>query len=141
MRTETWSISEFLGGKHAKQEEPLSAKVERHFKKYGTIYKVAGITVIILASGIGSHAFAAGLIDIEAQKLYRELVGIGKWFIVFKGGINVIKSVGNGDFDAAKTSFFSSVFIYLILLALPYGLDKIDGIFNKISTVPTTGGM
>jgi hypothetical protein len=124
-----------------RKEEPFSAKVERHFKKYGTVYKIAGITVIILASGIGSHAFAAGLIDIEAQKLYRELVGIGKWFIVFKGGINVIKSVGNGDFDAAKTSFFSSVFIYLILLALPYGLDKIDGIFDKISTVPTTGGM
>jgi hypothetical protein len=69
------------------------------------------------------------------------LVGIGKWFIVFKGGINVIKSVGNGDFDTAKNSFFSSVFIYLILLALPYGLDKIDGIFGKISAATTTGGM
>jgi hypothetical protein len=134
------SISEFLNGR---QSEPFSAKVERHFKKYGMVYKVAGVTLIILTSGLGSHAFAAGLIDIEAQKLYKELVGIGKWFIVFKGGINVIKSVGNGDFDAAKSSFFSSVFIYLILLALPYGLDKIDGIFDKISTAPTsapTGG-
>ncbi|MFZ7945648.1 hypothetical protein [Neobacillus sp. 19] len=135
------SISEFLSdGRVHREPESFSSKVERHFKKYGMIYKVAGITFIILASGIGSHTFAAGFIDVEATKLYRELVGIGKWFIAFKGGVEVIKSVGSGDFDSAKKSFFSYLLTYLFLLALPYGLDKVDSIFNNATPSTSTRG-
>jgi hypothetical protein len=45
MRTEVMSVSEFLNGR---KEEPFSAKVERHFRKYGTVYKIAGVTVILI---------------------------------------------------------------------------------------------
>jgi hypothetical protein len=134
MRTESMSISEFMNGPKA---EPFSAKVERHFKKYGMIYKVAGVTLIILTSGLGSHAFAASGIDTEARKLYRELIGIGKWIIVFKGGFDILKMIGSGDLDSAKKSFFGYLLTYLLLLGLPYGLDKVDDIFNSVSATTT----
>jgi hypothetical protein len=135
MKTEVMSISEFLH----REKEPFSVKVERHFKKYGMVYKVAGITIIFL-TGVEISAFASSGIDVEARKLYKELLGIGKWIIVFKGGFDTLKMIGNGDFDAAKKSFFGYLLTYLFLLGLPYGLDKVDGIFDKIST-PTAGGM
>jgi hypothetical protein len=128
------TISEFLH----REKEPFSAKVERHFKKYGMVYKVAGVTLIILTSGLGSHAFAASGIDIEARKLYRELIGLGKWVIVFKGGFDILKMIGTGDLESAKKSFFGYLLTYLFLLGLPYALDKVDGIFDHLNTVPTT---
>jgi hypothetical protein len=133
MRTEYLSISEFLNGR---EKEPFSAKVERHFKKYGTVYKVAGITVIFLLSG--SSALAAGTIDAEARKLYIELVKIGKWVIIFKGAIDIIKALGDGDNASAKKTFITSLLTFLILLGLPYGMDKIGEIFNNISAATTT---
>jgi hypothetical protein len=133
MRTESMSISEFLNGRKA---EPFSAKVERHFRKYGTVYKVAGITVIFLLSG--SSALAAGSIDVEARKLYIELVKIGKWVIIFKGAIDIIKALGDGDNASAKKTFITSLLTFLILLGLPYGMDKIGEIFNNISAATTT---
>ena len=135
MKTETMSISEFL---HGKETEPFSAKVERHFKKYGMVYKVAGVTAVILISAIplgggAVTAFASSGIDVEAAKLYKELIGIGKWIIVFKGGFDTLKMIGNGDFDSAKKSFFGYLLTYLFLLGLPYGLDKVDQVFASVS--------
>jgi hypothetical protein len=129
------SISEFL---HGKETEPFSVKFERHINKYGLVYKVAGVSLILIASG--GSALAAGSLDIEAGKLYKELIGIGKWVIAFKGGFDTLKMIGNGDFDSAKKSFFGYLLTYLFLLGLPYGLDKLDDLFNRIST-PTVGGM
>jgi hypothetical protein len=136
MRTEVMSVSEFLNGR---KEEPFSVKVERHFRKYGTVYKIAGVTVIFLLSG--SSALAAGSIDVEARKLYIELVKIGKWVIIFKGAIDIIKALGDGDNASAKKTFITSLLTFLILLGLPYGMDKIGEIFNNISAATTTGGM
>jgi hypothetical protein len=137
MRTEVMSVSEFLNGRKA---EPFSAKVERHFRKYGTVYKVAGVTVILLA-GFDASAFASSGIDTEARKLYLELVKIGKWVIIFKGAIDIIKSLGEGDNAAAKKTFITSLLTFLILLGLPYGMDKIGEIFDSMSAATTTGGM
>jgi hypothetical protein len=136
MRTEVMSVSQFLNRK----EEPFSAKVERHFRKYGTIYKVAGITVILIA-GFDASVFASSGIDTEARKLYLELVKIGKWVIIFKGAIDIIKSLGEGDNAAAKKTFITSLLTFLILLGLPYGMDKIGEIFDSMSAATTTGGM
>jgi hypothetical protein len=141
MRTETvGSVSEFLNGKVV---EPFSAKVERHFKKYGTAYKIAGVTVILLIGvipiGGGSvTAFASSGIDVEARKLYTEIVKVGKWIIIFKGAIDIIKALGDGDNVSAKKTFISSLLTFLILLGLPYGMDKVSEIFDKISPAPTT---
>src|SRR5574342_581737 len=140
MKTESMSISEFL---HGKTHEPFSAKVERHFKKYGMVYKIAGVTAIILISAIplggGSiTAFASSGIDTEARKLYIEIVKIGKWIIIFKGAIDIIKSLGEGDNASAKKTFITSLLTFLILLGLPYGMDKISEIFDSISATTTT---
>jgi hypothetical protein len=140
------SISEFLRGR---EPEPFSAKVERHFKKYGTVYKVAGITAVLLISGGAfDYAFAADSVpamvtsglDREARSLYRELLNIGRWIIAFKGGVDIIKSLGNGDMESAKKSFFSYLFTYVFLLALPHALDKVDGIFDKVTHASATKG-
>jgi hypothetical protein len=126
------SISEFLNGR---EKEPFSAKVERHFKKYGTVYKVAGMTLIILTSGLGSHAFASnGVIDRAGRTLYIQLVNIGKWVIIFKGGVDIIKALGSGDIDHAKKAFFGYLLTYLFLLGLPFGMDKVDEIYTQVST-------
>jgi hypothetical protein len=123
-----------------REPEPFSAKVERHFKKYGTVYKVAGITVILIA-GFDASVFASSGIDTEARKLYIELVKIGKWVIIFKGAIDIIKSLGDGDNAAAKKTFITSLLTFLILLGLPYGMDKINEIFDNMSAATTSGGM
>jgi hydrogenase maturation factor len=133
MKTEVMSISEFL---HRK-EEPFSVKIERHFRKYGTVYKIAGITVILLA-GFDASTFASTGIDREARKLYIELVKIGKWVIIFKGAIDIIKALGDGDNASAKKTFITSLLTFLILLGLPYGMDKIGEIFDNISATTTT---
>jgi hypothetical protein len=140
MRTEVMSINEFLNGRGQREPEPFSTKVERHFRKYGTVYKVAGVTVILLA-GFDASAFASSGIDTEARKLYLELVKIGKWVIIFKGAIDIIKSLGEGDNAAAKKTFITSLLTFLILLGLPYGMDKIGEIFDSMSAATTTGGM
>lgn len=128
MKTQVMSLSDFLH----REKEPVSVKIEKHFKKYGVVYTIVGTTVIILITG-GGVAFASSGIDIEAGKLYRELIGIGKWIIVFKGGFDTIKMIGNGDFETAKKSFFGYLLTYLFLLGLPYGLDKVDAVFQNIS--------
>jgi hypothetical protein len=132
------SISEFLH----RREEPFSVKAERHFKKYGTAYRIAGVTAVLLISviplGGGSvTAFASSGIDIEARKLYIEIVKIGKWIIIFKGAIDIIKALGDGDNSSAKKTFISSLLTFLILLGLPYGMDKVSEIFDRVSP-PTT---
>lgn len=125
---ECMSISEFMGQK----TQPVPSKLEMHLKKYGVVYKIIGSTIIIFASGF-DYASAATGIDVGARKLYYEIVNIGKWIIVFKGGIDIVKSVTNGDFDSAKKGFFSYLLIYLLLLGLPYGLDKVDEVFQSIT--------
>jgi hypothetical protein len=128
-KVESMSISQFLNS----EKETLAMKAERHFKKYGFVYKVVGVTVLIFVAGGGfDYAFASNGIDAPARKLYKEVVNIGKWVIVFKGGIDTIKSIGNGDFDAAKKSFFGYLLTYLFLLGLPYGMDKVDEVFTSI---------
>jgi hypothetical protein len=128
-KTEVLSVSEFL---HSRKKEPFSIK--KHFDKYGFVYKVAGSVVIILVAGGGmDYAFASTGIEVGAKKLYYEIVKIGKWIIIFKGGMDTIKAAGNGDIEGVKKSFFSHLLIYLMLLGLPYGMDKVDEVFQSVT--------
>lgn len=129
---EKMSVSDFLnrGGSTTTSID----RWKRHFEKYGFVYKVIGTTVIILVTGGGvDYAFASNGIDRAAGKLYKELVNIGRWILVFKGGVDVIKAVGDGDFPTAKRQFFQYLLIYLMLLGLPYGMEKVDDIFNELA--------
>lgn len=128
MKTHSMSIGEFMSGS-PKQEN----KIIVHFKKHGQTYiKVAGLTTIILTAP--HFAFASTGIDIGAEKLYRKLINIGKWVIVFKGGFDILKYCGNGDFESAKKGFFGYVLTYLFLLGLPFLLDEVEGVFNSVTT-------
>lgn len=129
------SVSEFLNRK----EEPFSAKVERHFKKYGIVYKVAGITAIYLASG-GTVLASSGM-EIGAERLYSKLLIIGKWVIIFKGGFDIIKNMASGDFDSAKKGFISYLIVYVFLFGLPWAMNEVDSIFRELnnSEISTNG--
>ncbi|USK48846.1 hypothetical protein LIT38_20260 [Bacillus sp. CMF12] len=131
MKKETLSLKEFL---HGGDPEPLQVKVRRHIEKYGFVYKIAGSTILLIIAGGGfDYAYAAGAIDTGAKKLYYELVTIGRWIIIFKGGVDIIKAIGDGDVPTAKKSFFQYLLIYLMLLGLPYGMDKVDEVFKGIT--------
>lgn len=134
MKTQSMSIREFMN----QEKKP----VKTHFEKYGIYYKAAGISLIFITTC--DVSFAAGTLSIPtagsmdpigpaARGLYSQLVNIGKWIIVFKGGFETIKSMGNGDVDAAKKNFFGYLLSYLFLLGLPYGMDKVDQVFNAAS--------
>jgi hypothetical protein len=134
------SIGEFLH----REEEPFSIKAERHFKKYGTAYRIAGVTVILLMSAIplggGSvTAFASSGIEIGAEKLYAKLLSVGKWVIIFKGGFDIIKNMASGDFDSAKKGFISYLVVYVFLFGLPWAMNEVDTIFKELNTneIPT----
>jgi hypothetical protein len=123
MKTQVMSIKDFMNY----EKEPFSVKVERHLKKYGKIYKVAGLTLIVFSTA--NVAFASELgIEPAARQLYHQLVRIGKWIIIFKGGFDTIKNIGIGDFEAAKKNFFAYLLTYLFLIALPYGMDQVEKI-------------
>lgn len=121
--------------------KPKIAQNERLWKYTKFTLKVVGTTLIILIAGGGfDYASAAEVmpvssdIDVEAKKLYHELAGVGKWIIIFKGAIDMVKSVGNGDFEGAKKHFLSYLLIYLALLGLPYGMDKVDAVFQNLQS-------
>lgn len=73
---------------------------------------------------------AATGIDVGGRRIHTKIVGIGKWVIVIKGSIDCIQSVLNGDFQAAKKQFFGYLLCFAIMLALPWGLDEIEGLFK-----------
>lgn len=113
---------------------PRSSKT--HWEKYGFVYKVVGTTMIFLVAGGGlDYAFAASALDVSANRVYYKLVEVGKWIIIFKGGLETIKAVSGGDFESAKKSFFAHLIIYLLLLGLPYGFNEIDKLFAELKAV------
>lgn len=128
---ERMSIKDFLHGR----PEPTETKLERHFRKYGIVYKIVGSTIVIIVAGGGfDYAFAAGeSIEVGAQKLYAKLLSIGKWVIIFKGGFDTIKNMAGGDFDSAKKGFISYILVYIFLFGLPWAMDEIDTIFKDLT--------
>jgi hypothetical protein len=130
MKTEVLSISQFLH----REKEPFQVKVERHFKKYGFVYRVVGTTIFVFAvSGGFDIAFAAdGLIDKEGRTLYKELIiGMGRWLILGRGAWEIISAVLKQDFEGAKKNVIGYSIAYAFLLALPHLFDKIDGLFER----------
>lgn len=127
MKTQSMSVKEFMSGTYPKEEN----KIVTHFRKYGKVYQVAGLTVIMITAP--HFALANTGIDVGAKKLYKELIGIGKWIIIFKGGFDILKYCGNGDFESAKKGFFGYLLTYLFLLGLPYLMDEVDNVFNGVT--------
>lgn len=128
------SIPEFFNDK---KTVDFKKKLKRHFKKYGFVYRIIGSTIIIFVAGGGfDYAFAAngytnGIIDKEAGIVYKDLVDIGKWLIIGRGGWEVITCVLKQDIESAKKNFIGYLMAYVLLLSFPHLMDKIDTIFNR----------
>ena len=105
--------------------------VVRHLKKYGAVY-----AQIIIYAGViffsPSDVFAAGSLDASGNAIYKKIIGIGKWVIIIKGGIDTIQNVMGGDFDSAKKSFLGYLMVYGVLFALPWGMEQIETVFSGL---------
>jgi hypothetical protein len=123
---ESMSISEFMSRDFAKE-----FRIKR-INRRKFVLKAAGLTAIVML-GAPDLSFATTSLDEGASKVYYKLVSIGKWIIIFKGAISTISEVSKGDFDAAKRQFISYLFVYLLLLGLPWGMNQVDLIFKDIS--------
>lgn len=108
--------------------------VARSITKKGTLFKAGGVTFILFA-GLPDISFAAGTgIDVGADKIYKKLLNIAKWVIIFKGGIDTIKNVADGDLQAAKKNFLGYGVTYCILWGLPWMMKEIDKLFLEMDT-------
>jgi hypothetical protein len=127
MKYETMTIAEFMSRDFA--EEVRIKRINRN----KTIIKVAGLTVIILGAG-ADFTFAASSIDEGASRIYYKIANAGKWFIICKGGISIIKSISDGDNKGAQKHFLSGLLVYLLLLAFPWGMTEVENLFKEISS-------
>lgn len=111
--------------------KPTIHPLVRHLRKHGVLY-----TQIILYSGVMFFSpidtLAAGSLDDNGNAIYKKIIGIGKWVIIIKGGIETIQNVMGGDFDSAKKSFLSYLMVYGILFALPWGMNQIETVFSDL---------
>lgn len=69
-------------------------------------------------------------IDAGGRRIHATIVGVGKWVIIVKGSIDCIQSVLNGDVARAKQQFFGYLLCFGIMLALPWALDEVEGLFQ-----------
>lgn len=129
MRTEVMTMDQFLNRGYVDTDKTMD-RVIKHLQKHKIVYQVVGFTLIIMATS--GTAFASTGIDVAGKSIYTKLVGIGKWVIIFKGGWDTIMNSVRGDFDSAKKSFLQYVFIYIVLLALPWSMDQIDSVFKGL---------
>lgn len=106
--------------------------IARKLTSRGTLVKIAGITFVLLTA-LPDVSFAQGTgIDVGAKKLYVRLIGVGKWVIIVKGGIDTIKAVAEGDFQAGKKNFLGYVLTYAILWALPWAFGEVEKLFTEM---------
>lgn len=122
------SLHDFL---HGVDQETFLDKAKRHIAENKTFYvTVAGCTLIFLFCGFDGSALADTGIDRKANSIYRKILGVGKWVIIIKGGLEIIQNASNGDYNSVKTKFFSCLLIFLALLALPWAMDEIEDLFD-----------
>lgn len=139
MRTESIKFNDFMSGEYS-----LRIKKVKEIQK-GRIYKiilVSGLTLVMLHTGFGGSALAAGPVGIEqgAYQMYKKLLMIGKWIIIVKGGIDTINAMMQGDHGTAKRGFLTYLVVYLILNGLPWAMDQVDGLFKGLNETSITGG-
>lgn len=106
----------------------LAKKAVAHVENNKKTYLGLGYCLAVAILLDPSEAFAG--IDDGGRRIHTKIVSVGKWVIVIKGSIDVIQSVLNGDFQTAKKSFFSYLLCFAVMLALPWSLDEIEGVFK-----------
>ena len=103
-------------------------------KRFITDHKIVeismGIGIAFAVFFIPALVEAAIGIEAGGKRIHGTLVGVGKWVIIVKGSIDCIQSVLNGDVSKAKQQFFGYLLCFGIMLALPWALDEVEGIFQ-----------
>lgn len=111
--------------------EQIIPGIIKHFKDNKRIYlRLLIITLIYVLNS--NTAFADSAIDKKGKYIYKKIVNVGKWFIIGKGGFDIIQSASEGDTSSVKKKLFTYIFIYAALLILPWGLDQVDSVFNDM---------
>lgn len=128
--TQSMSIPDFV--RHGWQEESMIQSFIAHLERNKIKYRIVG-TAIILFLGVTGVSYASGAgIDAGANKLYKRIIGVGKWIIIIKGGIDTIKSAVDGDFANSKTKILGYVLTYAILWALPWAFGEVEKLFTEM---------
>lgn len=102
--------------------------MKKFFTSHKDEFAQVGVAVAVLLVPEAVCAFTG--IEAGARNLYTKVVGIGKWVIIIKGSIDCIQSVLNGDFQRAKQQFFGYLLCFGIMLALPWGLEQVEALFE-----------
>jgi hypothetical protein len=125
-KTEVIDWKEFMSGTY-RRPTTLQA-IAQHVERNKTAYRIgAAVVVLFLASDVSA---LASPLDDRASALYHDkLLGFGKWALIVRGGWGTIHKTMQEDFDGAKKHFISYLTIYLILLAFPWAMKEMDGIF------------
>jgi hypothetical protein len=126
-------VSDFLRPE-VKPQESAKIKVLRFIdENQSVLWQGAGYAVVILVASAGFDvAFAGSGLDEHASKIYDKLLGVGKWVIVAKGGIETIKSVASSDMQGAQKNFLQYLLIYALLWALPWGMTEVENMFIEM---------
>ena len=98
--------------------------MKKIYRDLGTV----GITTAVIL--VPAVVEAATGIEAGGRRIHGTIVSVGKWVIIIKGTIDCIQSVLNGDVQSAKRQFFGYLLCYGVMLALPWGLDEIEGLFK-----------
>jgi hypothetical protein len=125
----TMSIPDFV--RNGWQEESKIQLLFNHLQRNKIKYRVIGTTLILFLS-LADVAFASTGIDVGAKKLYKRIIGVGKWIIIIKGGIDTIKSGVDGDTPGIKTKLLGYSLTYASLWALPWLFDEIEKLFSEM---------
>ena len=104
-------------------------RLKEHMKKHRRIYIQVGVatTIMMLSPSV---ALGASLDD-RGMSIYWKVVSVGKYIILGKGAIECIQSALNGDFERAKSSAIGYLLCFGLMLALPSGLNEIEGLFKE----------
>lgn len=104
---------------------------EKKPSKVSSVAKVIGLTTALLV--VPDIAFAQSSIDIAAHRIYGNLLTIGKWIIIIKGGIDTINYVVKGDIVTARKSFMGYLVVYMVLQGLPWAMNEVDKLFSEMT--------
>lgn len=134
MKTEVIDFKSFVNGSYKRPTalQTVAKRIDvvvKHVERHKVVYRV-GAAVIVLFLVCDVTAFADSALDAKANALYKgKLLGIGKWAIIIKGGWTTIHKTIQEDFDGAKKSFFQYLLVYMFLLAFPWAMNEMDGVF------------
>lgn len=99
--------------------------MKKSYKNFITQIAIASALILIPVAVEAAIGIEAG-----GRRIHGTIVGVGKWVIVVKGSIDCIQSVLNGDVAKAKQQFFGYLLCFGIMLALPWALDEVEGLFQ-----------